>query len=131
MTELQYETDIPVRYADKDTLGHVNNAVYATYLEEARISYFRDVLGEALVDRSMVVANLEIDFLAPVTSESVVVGAEVTNIGTKSFTLEYAIETGDTIAATATTVQVHIDPETGVPKSVPDDWRTAFDRDEQ
>lgn len=129
MTELQYETDIPVRYADQDTLGHVNNAVYATYLEEARISYFRDVLDETLTDRSMVVANLAVDFLAPVTSDSVVVGVEVTDIGTKSFTLEYAIEARDTIAATATTVQVHIDPDTGDPKAVPEDWRTAFQGD--
>ena len=131
MTDLQYETDIPVRYADQDTLGHVNNAVYATYLEEARISYFREVLGETLTDRSMVVANLEIDFLAPVTSERVVVGVEVADVGARSFTLEYSIEAEDTIAATATTVQVHIDPETGDPKSVPDDWRTAFERDVQ
>jgi acyl-CoA thioester hydrolase len=129
MTDLQYETEIPVRYADQDTLGHVNNAVYATYLEESRMAYFKDVLGETLIDRSMVVANLEMDFLAPVTSESVVVGVGVADIGTRSFTLEYAIEAEDTIAATATTVQVHFDPETGDPKSVPDDWRDAFERD--
>lgn len=129
MTDLQYETEIPVRYADHDTLGHVNNAVYATYLEESRMAYFRDVLGETLTDRSMVVANLEINFLAPVTAESVVVGVDVTDIGSKSFTLDYAIEAEDTIAATASTVQVHTDPETGDPQSVPEDWRQAFERD--
>ncbi|MFW5918767.1 MAG: acyl-CoA thioesterase [Halanaeroarchaeum sp.] len=131
MTELQYETEIPVRYADHDTLGHVNNAVYATYLEEGRISYFQEVLDESLTDRSMVVANLEMDFLAPVTTEHVVVGVGVVGVGTRSFTLEYGIDAGGTTAATASTVQVHIDPETGDPEPLPEDWQHAFERDVQ
>jgi len=39
-----YTTEIDVRFRDIDAMGHVNNAVYATYIEQARTEYFRDVL---------------------------------------------------------------------------------------
>jgi len=42
-----FQTEIPVRYSDIDSYGHVNNATYATYLEEARIDYLEAVLGTA------------------------------------------------------------------------------------
>ena len=126
MTDFPYETAIPVRYVDHDTLGHVNNAVYATFLEEARIAYFTEALDEPLTDRSMVIASLEMDFLAPVTSQSVTVALDVVDVGDKSFTMEYEVEAAGDVVARAETVQVHVDPETGASMSLPDDWREAF-----
>jgi len=46
-----YTTDIDVRFRDIDAMGHVNNAVYATYIEQARTEYFRDVLDADLSPR--------------------------------------------------------------------------------
>jgi acyl-CoA thioester hydrolase len=62
MDEFGYTTDIEVRYRDLDTMGHVNNAVYATYLEQARMDYFRDLLGLTMDDVQGVIAHLEIDY---------------------------------------------------------------------
>ena len=42
---MTFETTIGVRYRDIDAMGHVNNAVYATYLEQARVRYVDHVLG--------------------------------------------------------------------------------------
>lgn len=127
MTDLPFETVVTVRYADLDTLAHVNNAAYATYLEEARMAYFRETLGRDLTDSSMVVANLTIDFLRAVESGEVTVGMGVVAVGEKSFTLQYAVESKGKTVATARTVQVAIDPETGSSRRVPDDWRASFD----
>jgi len=56
-------TDIQIRYADLDTLGHVNNAVYLSYFELGRIEYMRSRLGHFdLEDINFVIARIEIDF---------------------------------------------------------------------
>ena len=52
-----------VRFRDLDSMGHVNNAVYLTYLEEARIAFLRPP-GADVAD--MILARVEIDFRAPV-----------------------------------------------------------------
>ncbi|UWG48246.1 Acyl-CoA thioesterase FadM [Halanaeroarchaeum sp. HSR-CO] len=129
MTDMPYEATVPVRYSDHDTLGHVNNAAYATFLEEARFSYFLDVLEEPLTDMSMVVAHMELDFHAPVTSRTVDIGVAVTDVGERSFTIEYAVESDGEVAVTASTVQVPIDQETGEAVPVPEQWRAAFTAD--
>ena len=56
-------TNIQIRYADLDTLGHVNNAVYLSYFELGRIEYMRSRLGHFdLEDINFVIARIEIDF---------------------------------------------------------------------
>lgn len=129
MTEMAFETEIPVRFSDRDTLGHVNNALYATYLEEGRIAYLRNLFGEDYDARSIVIANLEIAFRASVTDRTVVVGVRPTDIGTRSFEMDYTIASGETLAATASTVQVRVDTETGDTKRLSDQWRDALGRD--
>ena len=56
-----------VRFRDLDAMGHVNNAVFLTYIESARVAFLQD-LGAAptLEDMSIIVARIEIDFRAPV-----------------------------------------------------------------
>src|SRR5512135_179026 len=62
-----FKTPVAVRFKDLDAMGHVNNAVYATYFEEARAAFARQVLGlTRLDDFDFVVARLEIDFRRPV-----------------------------------------------------------------
>lgn len=126
MTDMPYGAEVTVRYSDHDTLGHVNNAAYATFLEEARFSYFLEVLEEPLTEISMVVAHVEMDFHAPVTSRTVDVGIAIADIGERSFTVEYEVESEGEVAVTAATVQVPIDPETEESVPVPDEWRAAF-----
>ena len=76
-----------VRFRDCDAMGHVNNAVYSTYLEEARIG----VLGD-LID--FILARVEIDFRSELRmGEDVEVHTRCSRIGTKSFDLEHVIST--------------------------------------
>ncbi|MFB6132722.1 MAG: acyl-CoA thioesterase [Halanaeroarchaeum sp.] len=128
MTDMPYETEVAVRYSDRDTLGHVNNAVFATFLEEARIAFVREILEDSIERRSMVIASLEIGFRAPVTGWTVTVGLDVTDVGESSFTIDYEIESDGEVVATASTVQVAVDPDSGETRPVPTGWREGFER---
>ena len=76
-----------VRFRDCDAMGHVNNAVYSTYLEEARIG----VLGDLF---DFILARVEIDFRSELRmGEDVEVRTRCPRIGTKSFDLEHAVAT--------------------------------------
>lgn len=123
MEGYRYVVDIDVRYRDLDPVGHVNNAVYATYLEHARTNYYAEVLDLATEELSFVLAHLELDYESSVTGDDDVrVGIRVPRIGGKSMTTEFRVEGSGETAATGETVQVVID-EDGTPSPVPDDWR--------
>ncbi|WP_323676762.1 thioesterase family protein [Halorubellus sp. PRR65] len=127
MTDDVYAVDVPVRYQDVDALGHVNNAIYATYLEEARVQYLPDVLGDTGAIEA-VLANLEIDYRRPVTLEDgfVTVEIEVVDVGTKSMTFEYDVYASGELAADASTVQVAYDGETTESVEIPEAWRQTL-----
>lgn len=123
MEGYSYSLGVDVRYRDLDPVGHVNNAVYATYLEHTRTNYYADVLGLATEELSFVLAHVEIDYESSVTAEDDVrVWIRVSRLGEKSMTTEFLIEASGETAATAESVQVVIDDE-GVPRPVPDEWR--------
>jgi len=132
MSEFEYEIEVPVRFQDLDAVGHVNNAVYATYLEEARIAYMRELLGVDAEESGAVVAHLEIDYLRPVRDEAqVTVALEIGELGTASVPMAYEIRAGGEVAATAETVMVTVDYETGETRPVPEEWRARIDADGQ
>jgi acyl-CoA thioester hydrolase len=113
-----------VRFGDVDSLGHVNNAVFLTYLEEARIAFLLPLGAEV---SNMILAHVEIDFRAPLRSgDQLEIGVRPTNVGSKSFELEYEVRAGDTVAAEAKTVIVSFDYETGRSVEVPQAWREAL-----
>ena len=130
----EYTTEVEVRYADIDTYGHVNNATYATYFEEARIDYLDDVVdaGEALLSDSgsgvgIVIANLEADYSKPVRiSDTVAVAVRVPRLGQKSFPFEYEVRTDEGVAATGETTVVTYDRDTESSRPIPEDWRDAI-----
>lgn len=127
-----YLVDLAVRFRDIDAMGHVNNAVYATYLEHARARYFRDVVGASLVDADTVLAHLSLDYRAPIDleDETVTVALTVPRLGTSSIPMEYELLVGDEVAATAESVQVVFDRETGTSRPIPEDWRAAIEADQ-
>jgi acyl-CoA thioester hydrolase len=129
MSNSPYETSVEVRFQDLDAFGHVNNAVFATYLEQGRVGYFRNVLGLTTADFRFVVASLELDYRAPITDPSPAsVRIAVSEYGRTSFTFEYAVEHDGQVVATGETVQVVVDDD-GSPAPVPEDWQEAFDTD--
>ena len=100
-----------VRFRDCDAMGHVNNAVFSTYLEEARIG----VLGGL---SPFILARVEIDFRSELRAgDEVEVRSRCSRIGTKSFELEHRIVAGDRLVADAKSVLVGYDYTTGT--SVP------------
>jgi acyl-CoA thioester hydrolase len=129
MVDLPYERSIEVRFRDLDPMKHVNNAVYASYLEQARASYFADVVGERLEDIDTVLANLEINYRRPIEADhSVTIALGVDELGTSSIPIDYEVRIDDAdgetaVAATAETVQVLVDREAGTARPLPDAWR--------
>jgi len=126
--ELPFETELSIRFRDLDVLGHVNNAVYATYLEHARLRYFDHVLDVPWEEREMVLANLNIEFKRPLTDEggTVRIACGVTELGVSSFRMNSKVfpEDGEEPAATAETTLVAI--EDGQPRKIPSSWRERF-----
>jgi acyl-CoA thioester hydrolase len=123
MSDFSFTTDIQIRYRDLDTQNHVNNAVYGTYLEQARAAYIEHVLSKALDHCPVVLAHISIDYRSPVTlsDESVSVAVRVFDLGTSSIPMEYEVRTEDGVAATAESVLVTID-ENGNSRSIPEAW---------
>jgi len=113
---LTHELRIEIRWRDVDALRHVNNAVYATYLEECRDSWLARALGDDASLWDYVLARVAIDFRNEVSlgEEAVLARATLVRIGTSSLTLREEIRKLDgTIAAEAESVIVARDPETG------------------
>jgi acyl-CoA thioester hydrolase len=126
MEGYRYSVDIDVRYRHLDPVGHVNNAVYATYLEHARTNYYAEVLDLATEELSFVLAHVEIDYERSVTAEDdAKVWIRVSRVGEKSMTTEFVVEASGETAATAESVQVVVD-EGGTPRPVPEGWREAI-----
>jgi acyl-CoA thioester hydrolase len=106
-----------VRFNDCDPMGHVNNALYSTYLEQARI----DALGGL---DPFILARVEIDFRAELRAgDELEISTRCSNVGTKSFELEHEIRTGDRVAAQAKSVLVGYDYEAGTSVPLTDDLR--------
>lgn len=125
-----FTTTIGIRLRDFDPLGHVNNGVYATYLEEAREDYFQDVMGKGLLDvPNTVTAKQTIEYDRPVTADTdtVEIAVRVPEVGETSIPLEYEIRNDNTVVATATTIQVVYDTEADRSRPVPDEWREAIE----
>lgn len=127
-----FVADLDVRFRDLDVMGHVNNAVYVSYLEQGRLEYFAAVVGLDVDTPGNVVANLEIDYERSIEIDSDVrVTVWVDRLGESSFRMRYELRDGEATAATATTTQVVIGDD-GSPRPVPDEWReriVAFEGD--
>jgi acyl-CoA thioester hydrolase len=132
-----YATLLRVRLRDLDHMKHVNNAVYATYMEQARMDYFTDVLGIGIDDVEMALASSHIEFENQVRyGGQLRVQIRVPELGTTSFPFEYRFVDGEDVAATARTVQVVLDAAGETTREIPDSWRETivehegFERDD-
>ena len=105
-----FEHLVRVRWRDTDAQGHVNHAVFLTYLEEGRDAFYAQVLG---IDPSYVVARLEVDLRAEVRhpDRQVTVRIQAERLGTTSLTTQETILTpSGEVAAEARVVTVRWDP---------------------
>lgn len=128
MSEFAFELEIPIRFRDIDAMDHVNNAVYVTYLEQARVEYIEQIVGRELMETGAVIPSLEIDYRQPIdyAHESVTVAVRATDMSTSTVQMEYELRTPDGLAATAQTPLVTYDPAAGESVPLPDHWREAI-----
>ena len=127
---------LEVRFRDCDPLGHVNNAVYLTYLEQARFNHWRSLWGFGTPQLApgrpgVILARVECDYKRPATfGETLDIRLTVGAIGRSSFRYEYEIADGEgRIVLVAKTVQVMYDYAEGKPVPIPDDIRALLTRD--
>lgn len=117
MSEFPWTHRERVRFGDCDPMGHVNNAAYSTYLEQARIA----VLGGL---EPFILARVEIDFRAELRpGEEVDIRSRCSRIGTKSFDLEHELWAAGRLVAEARSVLVGYDYRAGASVPLTDDLR--------
>ncbi|MBK8025422.1 MAG: acyl-CoA thioesterase [Chloroflexi bacterium] len=126
----RHQVRVPVRWGDLDAMGHVNNATYLTYLEQARITYFRNLgLWDAAPGKvGPIMARCEIDYRAPLHSDDdVVVFTRCSRLGSRSFDTEQVIarvkDGALEIAAQSKIVVVVYDYSAGKSAPMPEAWR--------
>ena len=115
------------RFRDLDPMGHVNNAVYLTWIENARIEFLRSLAAFDRPDTggmTMILARVEVDFRAPLGfGDEVEVGVRVSRFGNKSFDLEYELRSAGRVVAEAKTVLVAYDYARNESRELPEEWR--------
>ena len=121
------EVPVTVRWRDFDALGHVNNAVFLTFLETGRDRFFSALVGDTFLD--LVLVRLEIDFKAeiPMGTEEVLVTCWATDIGRTSMrTSEQILLPGGGLAAQSQTVIVARDATTRSSRPWTDEERVVL-----
>ncbi|MFN3265707.1 MAG: acyl-CoA thioesterase [Deinococcales bacterium] len=126
MFKFSYQPEI--RFRDIDVLGHVNNAVYFSYLEQTRIAYLRHLGLRDQKPSTILVAN-QIDYLRPVLlGDKLEIKMACTSIGNKSLVFIYEIYANHGLAAKAKSTHVWFDAEQNKTSPVPEQAIAALER---
>jgi len=114
---MKFQTQQYVRWGDLDAFGHVKNATYLVYAQEARYAWSKMI--------EMVVARAEVDFIAPIYAGDIYIDIEiwVHSIGNSSFGVTYVMKNGDELLARVKTVQVTVSMETKKSRPITDTER--------
>jgi len=124
---MKISKELQVRFADIDVMGHVNNAIYLSYFEEGRMTYFEKRIGKEWdwTKDGIVLARNEVDYKIPILlKEKPIIDTYLLEIGKKSLTFAYSIHDGaGKEYAIGKSVLVCFDYELGKTKEVPDIWR--------
>ena len=90
LTNFPFQVNLQTRWRDLDAFGHVNNAVFATYIETARGTLFkRWSLPFDGTGQSLIVASMTINYLKQLKHPSnIIVGLKINKVGNTSFNIE-------------------------------------------
>lgn len=119
-------TELPIRFRDLDPLNHVNNAIFSTYYEEARVSFIQQVPAfkrQLQTHYNFLLANLNIDFIRPIEYPAeLLVGSGIKELGTTSITSFQAIYTKEdkTLSSVAHAKGVWFDMDKQRPAKLPE-----------
>jgi acyl-CoA thioester hydrolase len=120
--KVAYRHRLSVRFRDCDAMGHVNHAVYLTYFEQGRLTFWREVTGAPSPHTRVIIARAECDYRSPAHfGDELEVRVRIGEIGRSSFTLTYEIVhvAADRLIATGKTVMVSYDYEKNAPIPLP------------
>lgn len=132
MSRFHYYHPIEVRYGDLDPQGHLNNARYLTFLEQARMNYLIHLGlwdGHSFFDIGIIMADAHITFREPVLlGQKVRVGVHISRLGNKSLDMDYVIQdsSDERDLAVGSTVLVAYDYNSGETIPIPDRWRDVI-----
>ena len=122
---------LSVRFRDCDAMGHVNHAVYLTYFEQGRLTFWRELTGTPSPHTRVIIARAECDYRAPAHfGDELEVRVNIGDIGRSSFSLVYEIVQvrGESLVATGKTVMVSYDYDKGVSVPLPETTRSLLER---
>lgn len=132
MSTFRFYYPMVVRYGDLDAQGHVNNARYLTYMEQARVGYFTHLGlwdGHSFLNTGVILADIHITFHRPILlGQDIRIGVRITRLGNKSLDFEQNIEdvsTGQSMAS-ASVVLVTFDFHTQQSIPIPKAWRKTI-----
>ena len=132
MQGFHHITPIEVRFRDLDAFGHVNNAVFFTYVETARVRYIEEI-GIRLPqtgwqDISFILAHINCDFRRPIFyGQQVEVGSRTIELGRSSFKLQHRVEADGELAAEGYGVLVYYDYSAGCSVPLPEELRAKIE----
>ena len=131
-SDFHFSTPIKIRFRDLDAFGHVNNAVYFTFMEIARVEYFKQLgllqPGE-LPSPFFIIAEATCQFKAPIDMATLlIIQVRVSRLGNSSFDMEYRFvdEVSGAVLASGRTVQVTFDYAANRSVPLPAEWRQAL-----
>ena len=125
LNDFHYKTTLQIRFADIDAFGHVNNAVYLTYFEIARSSYWTEVVQWDWETMGIIIGRAEINFIKPINlNDQVLAYVRTSRIGNSSFDLEYVlvkVNNGvEEICTTGSTVCIAFDYSQNQSSAIPE-----------
>ncbi len=133
MSEYKFFHPTEVRYGDLDPQGHVNNAKYLTYFEQARV-YYLIHLGlfgkdQSFMDIGLIIADIHIKYNAPTHyGDEIKTGVRMAKIGSKSIIVEQVVVDTKTGAemAKGEVIMVTFDYRAKKTIPVPNEWRETI-----
>ena len=135
--KFRHKISVKVRFSDLDAMGHVNNASYLSYLEEARLAYYNHVLKMDAdnLDFNAVIARIEIDYIDQIRlGDNVEVYTRTAKIGNKSSDVEHLVvvaNNGKKIAAKALTKLVSFDYRKNISVPVSEEAKKTIEEFEE
>jgi len=125
----QHWTPVSLRFSDQDSMGHINNVAYAAYVEQSRVAFLDDFLrsqvGGAI---DYILASVNIDYRREMHFPGTVdIGARFMRIGTKSITIAYGLFKNGENVATAGSVNVFFDFQSGKSIPIPDHFEKILE----
>ncbi|MCC7513280.1 MAG: acyl-CoA thioesterase [Bacteroidia bacterium] len=122
-------TPIQIRFSDIDCMGHVNNAVYLSYIEKARIDFSERLpLNINWRETGFILAQTQINYRHPaLLNDNISVRTWCTRVGTKSFDLGFEVfkttDNNKIILADGLTVLVCYNYRLSVSENLPEEWK--------